>query len=142
MHPNKNGLQQRDIVGTNLAETKFWKRLLEDYQTRQVIFELKNYRDLSASDYRQVNSYLCNEYGKAAFIITRDFNNNLSKDKELSWAKELYNDHRKLIIKLSAKFLEKHLRKARSPHKHDAADKELNNLIDTYFRQYLISKSR
>ncbi len=142
IHPNKNGLQQRDIVGTNLAETKFWKRILEDYQTRQIIFELKNYKELSASDYRQVNSYLCNDYGKLAFIVTRDFNNNLSKDRELNWAKELYNDHKKLVIKLSAKFLEKHLRKARSPQKHDALDKELNNLIDTYSRQYLIMKSK
>jgi len=142
IHPNKNGLQQRDIVGTNLAETKFWKRVIEDYKTRQVIFELKNYRDLTSSDYRQINSYLCNDYGRIAFIVTRDFNNNLAKDRELNWVKELYSDHKKLVIKLSAKFLEKHLRKARSPQKHDALDKELNNLIDTYLRQYLITKAR
>ncbi|MBD9655868.1 ATP-binding protein [Pseudomonas sp. PDM12] len=142
IHPNKNGLQQRDIVGTNLAETKFWKRIIEDYQTRQIIFEVKNYKDLTANDYRQVNSYLCNEYGRIAFIVTRDFNNNLSKDKELNWAKELYSDHKKLVIKLSAKFLEKHLRKSRSPQKHDALDKDLNNLIDMYSRQYFITKAR
>ncbi|KAA0974990.1 P-loop ATPase, Sll1717 family [Pseudomonas sp. ANT_H12B] len=142
IHPNKNGLQQRDIVGTNLGETKFWKRVTQDYQTRQIIFEVKNYKELTASDYRQVNSYLCNDYGKIAFILTRDFNNNLSKDKELNWAKELFHDHKKLVIKLSAKFLEKHLRKSRSPQKHDALDKELNNLIDTYSRQYLITKFR
>lgn len=142
IHPNKNGLQQRDIVGTNLSETKFWKRVNEDYKTRQIIFEVKNYRELSATDYRQVNSYLCNGYGNLAFIITRDFNNNLSKDKELNWVKELFSDHKKLVIKLSAKFLEKHLRKARSPQKHDALDKELSNLIDTYIRQYLITRSR
>jgi len=140
IHPNKCGLQQRDIVGTNLGETKFWKRIQEDYQTRQIIFEIKNYRELGAAEYRQVNSYLCNEYGRIAFFVTRDHNNNLSKDKEINWAKELFNDHKKLVVKLSAKFLEKHLRKARSPQKHDALDKELNNLLDTYSRQYLITK--
>ncbi|MDH1107210.1 ATP-binding protein [Pseudomonas otitidis] len=142
IHPNKNGLQQRDIIGTNLAETKFWKRIHEDYQSRQIIFEVKNFRELSATEYRQVNSYLCNDYGRIAFIITRDFNNNLSKDKELNWAKELFNNHKKLVVKLSVKFLEKHLRKARSPQKHDALDKELNNLLDTYARQYLITKAK
>lgn len=142
IHPNKNGLQQRDIIGTNLAETKFWKRIIQDYKTRQVIFEIKNFKELGASEYRQVNSYLCNEYGNIAFIITRDHNNNLTKDRELNWAKELYNTNRKIVIKLSSKFLEKHLRKARSPQRHDAIDKELNSLIDTYLRQYLINKSR
>ncbi|MGE9762126.1 P-loop ATPase, Sll1717 family [Pseudomonas sp. PDM20] len=142
IHPNKNGLQQRDIIGTNLAETKFWKRILEDYQSRQIVFEIKNYRELNATEYRQINSYLCNDYGRIAFLITRDFNNNLSKDKELNWAKELHSNHKKIAVKLSVKFLEKHLRKARSPQKHDALDKELNNLLDTYIRQYLIIKAR
>lgn len=141
-HPNKNGLQQRDVVGTNLEDGKFWKRILTDYQTRQVVFEIKNYCDLGATEYRQVNSYLSNDYGRIAFIVTRSFNNNLEKGRELGWAKELYNDHKKIVIKLSAKFIEKHLRKLRSPQKHDALDKELNSLLDTYIRQYLINKSK
>ncbi|WP_262927309.1 P-loop ATPase, Sll1717 family [Phytohalomonas tamaricis] len=139
-NPNKNGLQQRDIVGTNLGETKFWERVLQDYKTRQVVFEVKNYRDLSASEYRQVNSYLCNDYGSIAFIITRDHSNNLTKDRELNWAKELYCNHNKLVVKLSCKFIEKHLRKIRSPQKHDALDKELNSLVDTYIRRYFSAK--
>ncbi len=142
LHPNKNGLQQRDIVGTNLAETKFWKRIFEDYKSRQVIFEIKNYKDLGANEYRQVHSYLANDYGCFAFIVTRDLNNNLKKNKELNWAKELYNEHKKVVIKLSVNFIEKHLRKARNPQKHDAVDKELNSLLDTYTRHYFANKCK
>lgn len=142
LHPNKNGLQQRDIVATNYGERSVWKRILEDYKVRQVTFEIKNYQDLTQSDYRQINSYLNNEYGTLAFVITRDFKNELDKHKELAWAQEIYHTQRKLIVKLSFKFLEKHLSKARSPQKHDAVNQEINKLLDTYFRQYLQIKSK
>jgi len=141
-HPNKNGLQQRDIVGTNLEESVFWRRILKDYGSRQVVFEIKNYQDLSADEYRQLHSYLSKDYGRFAFIITRAFNNNLEKGKELNWAKELYTEHQKVVIKLSVKFIEKHLRKLRNPQKHDAVEKELNSLLDTYIRRYFQNKCK
>ena len=142
MHPNKSGLQQRDIVATNMCESNLWRRIFEDYSSRQIIFEVKNFRELKGAEYRQINSYLCHEYGSLAFIITRDTTNNLRKHRELEWAKELYNGHKKIIIKLSSNFLEKHLSKVRSPKKHDAVEKELNHLLDTYIRNYFNSKCR
>jgi hypothetical protein len=143
LHPNKNGRQQRDIVATNMATTPVWNRIREDYGTRQVIFEVKNYVDLTADEYRQVNSYLCNEYGKLAFIITRCSDNNLKKGRELDWAQELYFNHdKKVVIKLSEHYLVKHLSKLRSPQKHDAANIELNKLIDTYIRRYLVLRAK
>ncbi|MEE4962431.1 ATP-binding protein [Pseudomonas alliivorans] len=142
LHPNKNGLQQRDIVATNLADSGVWSRILTDYQTRQVIFEIKNYRDLTASDYRQVNGYLYKEYGRLAFIINRDFNDNLEKHRGLHWVKEIYDNHNKIIIKISHKFLERHLSKMRSLQKHDEANKQLSKLMDLYIRTYLTNKSR
>lgn len=142
MHPNKNGLQQRDIVATNLTNTGLWKRIYEDYDSRQVIFEVKNFKELKAPEYRQINSYLCNDYGRLAFILTRDHTNNLEKHRELQWAKELFNNHKKVVIKISSKFIEKHLSKVRSPKKHDAAEKELNHLLDTYIRNYFTNKCK
>ncbi|QWA27005.1 ATP-binding protein [Pseudomonas sp. RC3H12] len=142
LHPNKNGLQQRDIVATNLSEASVWSRILNDYKTRQVIFEIKNYKDLTSSDYRQVVGYLYKEYGQLAFVVCRDHTDNLEKHKELQWVKEVYDNHNKLIIKLSVKFLERHLSKMRSPQKHDEANKQLSKLIDLYIRSYLTSKCR
>lgn len=142
LHPNKNALQQRDVVATNLEDSKFWARVLKDYQTRQVIFEIKNYKDLTSNEYRQLHSYLCKDYGSLAFIVTRAVNNNLEKGKELNWTRELYSEHKKVVIKLSVKFIEKHLKKIRNPQKHDALDKELNSLLDTYVRKYFPIKCK
>ncbi|MBZ5718369.1 ATP-binding protein, partial [Haemophilus influenzae] len=85
-----------------------WNRILTDYGSRQVIFEIKNYKDLGATEYRQVNSYLYKHYGRLAFIINRDHTENLEKHKELMWVKELYDNNDKLVIKLPSKFLERH----------------------------------
>lgn len=142
LHANKNGLQQRDIIATNLADTSVWKRILTDYQSRQIIFEIKNYKDLGAAEYRQVNSYLYKDYGRLAFIINRDHSENLEKHKELTWVKEVYDNHNKLIIKLPSKFLERHLSKMRSPQKHDEVNKQLSKLIDQYIRTYLNNKCK
>jgi ABC-type thiamine transport system ATPase subunit len=143
LHPNKNGRQQRDILATNMATTPVWSRILSDYGARQIIFEIKNYDDLSEDEYRQMNTYMANEHGRLAFIINRSPDNNLKKGKELDWAQELYFNHnKKIVIKLSEKYLTKHLSKLRSPQKHDAANIELNKLIDTYIRQYLILKAK
>ena len=54
LKPNNSAIQRRDIVATNMAEIGFWKRILEDYKTRQVIFEIKNYKELELADFRQV----------------------------------------------------------------------------------------
>lgn len=83
LHSNKNGLQQRDIVATNLGDTAVWKRVLSDYQTRQVIFEIKNYNELGATEYRQIGSYMSKEYGRLAFIVNRDHSNNLEKKQRI-----------------------------------------------------------
>jgi hypothetical protein len=40
-HPNGNAVQRRDIIGTNGGKSDFWKRVLEDYKTRQVVFDAK-----------------------------------------------------------------------------------------------------
>ncbi len=143
LHPNKNGLQQRDIVATNMSAVPVWKRILQDYGSRQIVFEIKNHIDLSEDGYRQMNTYLCNDHGQLGFMICRASNNNLEKGKELNWAQELYfNQGKKIVVKLSEKYLVKHLSKLRSPQKHDAANIELNKLIDTYIRQYLILRAK
>ena len=142
LKPNKNAVQRRDIVARNQAKTDAWKRILADYGSRQVIFEVKNHCDLGPDDFRQMNSYLTREYGKLGFIITRESDESLRKDKDLGWVKEMYFEHDVLIIKLTGTWLSKYLSKARNPQKHDAADKALNGLIDRYVRNYLSHRVR
>jgi len=137
LKPNNNATQRRDIVARNNGSTDSWKRILDDYSARQVIFEAKNYVDLGPDEYRQMQSYLVRDYGSLGFIITRDADESLRKDKELRWVREIYHEHKKLIIKLTSTWLSKFLSKARNPQKHDAADIALGGLLDRYVRNYL-----
>lgn len=139
LHPNKNLTQRRDVVGRNTGNTETWKRILEDYGSRQVVFEAKNYSaDLGPAEYRQMLSYLTGEHGKMGFIINRSKEASLETDKELQWVREIYHEHdRRVIVKLPASLLAGWLSKLRNPQKHDAADKGLGSLLDTYERMYV-----
>jgi len=137
LHPNKGSVNRRDLVGTNLAQTTFWKRVEKDYNSRQVVFEVKNYSAPTLEDYRQIQSYMSGAYGNIAFLICRHWSVNLENDsKDLSWIKTIYGDHRKVIVKLTAKFISDILSKLRNPRKHDAGDNALGTLLDIYERLY------
>lgn len=139
LNPNVNRTQRRDVVGRNAEGTETWRRVLRDYHSRQVVFEIKNFsRDLGRDEYRQMLSYLCGEHGKLGFIINRGEDANLHKDRELQWVREIYHEHdRRVIVKLPAKLICSWLSKLRSPQKHDAPDKGLGSLLDRYERMYL-----
>ncbi|CAA2108239.1 P-loop ATPase, Sll1717 family [Variovorax paradoxus] len=141
LHPNKDSVNRRDIVGTNLAQTGFWNRIQSDYSTRQVIFEIKNYEGPTLEDYRQTLSYLSGPYGNLGFIISRDWNANLEKDRDLTWVRSIYYEHKKVIVRLSGKFISDILGKLRNPQKHDAGDRALFSLLDDYERLYFSQPS-
>lgn len=135
LHPNQHAVQRRDIVATNQGTRGFWKRIRDDYETRQVIFEVKNFEEIGIEEYRQVNGYLTREYGKLGFIICRDKQSGLVKGRELEAFKEFYFQG-KVIIKITATSLTGILSKLRSPAKIDAGDKVLDNQLDTHIRLY------
>jgi hypothetical protein len=136
LHPNQTAPQRRDIVCSNLADKGAWRRVLDDYQSRQVIFEIKNKLGVTPEDFRQMRSYLHDEYGRLGFIITRDPKWDLYAGPELEFCREMYNKHRVIIIKLTGTFLYSLLSKLRSPGKRDPCDYSMNKLIDTYVRLY------
>jgi hypothetical protein len=139
--PNGSSTQRRDIVATNLCRTESFKRIYSDYNSRQIIFEVKNFKEIGREEYRQMLSYLHDKYGSLGFIVTRDEDENLRSGRELDWLREIYTSHNKLIIRLTAKFFQRLLGKLRSPEKHDAVDKNLNALLDKYERNYLSARS-
>ena len=142
LKPNQSATLRRDIVATNLGDGTAWQRILEDYQSRQVIFEVKNKRSLSSQDYQQVVTYLSGYYGKLAFFITRDTTENLLKGRDLDWFKELHASHGVFVIKLTANFFRKQLHKLRNPQKHDTVNNAINRLLDTYTRLYLSGQTK
>ncbi|MGY8333796.1 hypothetical protein L1Q87_24245 [Klebsiella pneumoniae] len=140
-HPNGNAVQRRDIIGTNGGKSDFWKRVLEDYKTRQVVFDAKNFEELGPSEYRQLQSYLTGPYGKLGFIINREESEALKSGRDLDWTKEMYQSHNSLIIKLPAKYISKLLQKLRNPEKHDAIDSQMGKLLTLYETSYMAIKS-
>lgn len=134
---NGNGVQRRDIVGTNLAKSVAWSRIEKDYGVRQVVFDAKNYKGIGRDEYRQMSTYLNGPYGRLGFLVTRDDDESLRTGSELDWVREIYTTDKKLIVRLSYKFFQRLLGKLRNPEKHDAVDSALSSLLDTYERRYL-----
>ena len=135
LHPNQQAVQRRDVVATNQGIRGFWKRIREDYETRQLIFEIKNYEEIGIDEYRQMNGYLTREYGRMGFIVCRDKQPGLVKGRELEAFREFYIQN-KLIVKVTAATLTGILSKLRSPTKVDAGDLALQHQLDTHIRMY------
>lgn len=137
LHPNGAAVQRRDVVARNTGGRPAWKRIYDDYQVRQVIFEIKNYdTDLGPVEFRQMSSYLRDSYGRLGFIVNRSKNINLEGGKELDWVREIWHNQI-LVVKLNADYLLKMLTKLRTPQKHDEPDTSLGGLLDRYERLYL-----
>lgn len=136
LHPNRDGVNQRDIVATCMAKEGFWRRLFESYDTRQVVFEVKNVDEVKKDDVSQLAGYLGDHYGSAGFIVTRSLDEN-PNGAVLGWIREHFVRERKLILLLPAKILHRLLGKARGLSRHDVVGEQLNKLLDRYERRYL-----
>jgi hypothetical protein len=134
--PNLNAIQRRDIVATNQGTSSFWSRIINDYNSRQIIFECKNYEDMTLEDYRQALSYTSGVYGKFIILVNRSQNEGLTS-KERGWVKEFYDKHDVLIFTVPANTLLRCVRKIRNAKRHDYTDETLNKRLDTYERSYL-----
>jgi len=139
LHPNKDAIQRRDVVSTNMAKEGFWNRVREDYKCRQVVFEIKNYSKLKIDDIRQAHSYSGEPYGRFIIIITRNQNEGLS-NTEKGWVKEFWDLHNVVIFVLPAMILSRCISKLRSRQRFDYADDQLNKRLDTFLRSYLSLK--
>ena len=115
LHPNKDAVQRRDIVATNQGIGGFWKRIRDDYETRQVIFEVKNFEDLGIEEYRQMNGYLAREYGRLGFIVCRDKQLGLVKGRELEAFREFYLQG-KVIVNIASYDARGHPLKTAEPY--------------------------
>lgn len=142
LKPNKGAKARRDVVATNLGEGDVWRRIYDDFGSRQVTFEIKNVENLTAEDYHQVRFYLSGQYGRIGFIVARSESTELYKNGELEWVRELYAMHNVLIVKLTGRFLSKQLDKLRNPQKHDAVDNSIHSLLDTYTRLYVVGETK
>ncbi len=136
IHPNEDDVARRDIVATNSSISGFWRRILEDYKARQVVFELKNYSDLKPPDYNQAYSYSGGIYGSITFIVYRSENEG-ANENEKSHLLDMYSRHNHLIVLLPAIVLQRCVSKQRSKSREEYWEKALAKRLDTHLRSYL-----
>ena len=138
LQPSRGAVKQRDVVASNNAESGFWKRVLDDYQSRQVVFEVKNYEELKTKDFDQALSYSGRQYGSFVVIVHRTEAEGLNS-KVRAWIKEYWDQHDLIIMTLPVTILARCIRKFRSPSPKNQSyvERVLNKRLDTFQRRYV-----
>ena len=66
------GVLIRDLIFYNHRSFDFLKDIYDEYNCRQIVFELKNVKELNSDHVDQINRYLCDHFGKFGVIVTRN----------------------------------------------------------------------
>jgi hypothetical protein len=136
LRPNGPAVQQRDVVATNMASGGFWKRVLDDYGSRQIVFEVKNYADLRQDDIKQAVCYSGKDYGRFVVIVHRGEAEGLDQTRR-AWVREYWTHKNTVVFLLPASMLARGAAKLRNPERADYMDRALNKRLDTFTRKYL-----
>ena len=67
-----SGAQIRDLVFYNTRSVDFLQDIHRDYDSRQLVFEFKNVRDIAGRHVNQLNRYLTHEFGRFGVLVTRN----------------------------------------------------------------------
>lgn len=92
-----SGSQIRDLIFYNNRSIDFLDEIYKDYDSKQLIMEMKNVFAIKREHINQLNRYLSNQFGNFGIIITR---NPLSKAMFKNTI-DLWSGHRKCIIALT-----------------------------------------
>ncbi|THT95310.1 transposase [Lampropedia puyangensis] len=105
-----DGSQIRDWIASNRASGGFWDIVRGKYGATQVVFECKNYENLSADDFHQVQYYFSETFGRFGLIF---FRGSEIKDSYLRHIANVVNKNQAgLILPLTQRDLEVFLRQA------------------------------
>ena len=66
------GVLIRDLIFYNNVSQKLLKDIYEKYNSKQLVFELKNVKSVTTTHINQLNRYLNNEFGSFGIIFTRN----------------------------------------------------------------------
>ena len=67
-----SGAQIRDLIFYNNRSHELLKTIYDTYGSRQIVFELKNVKELEREHINQLNRYMNDEFGKFGVIFTRN----------------------------------------------------------------------
>lgn len=126
-----DGSSIRDWVASNRAAGGFWAVVREKYGATQVVWECKNYKDISADDFHQVSYYFSNTFGRFGIIA---FRGDEVKDSYFKHIGNVANKNQTgLILILTQRDLEVFLRQAikgtvKEGHIQDRFDFHVRNI--------------
>jgi hypothetical protein len=105
-----DGTEIRDWISSNRASSGFWETIRNKYGSTQIVWECKNYVDLSADDFHQVQYYFSQTFGKFGVIAFRGME---VKESYLKHIANIANKNQAgLILPLTQRDLEVFLRQA------------------------------
>ena len=105
-----DGSQIRDWIASNRASGGFWEVVRNKYGATQVVWECKNYEDLAASDFHQVQYYFSDAFGRFGIIAFRGAE---IKDSYLRHLSNVLNKNQAgMILLITQRDLEVFLRQA------------------------------
>lgn len=84
----------RDLIFYNNRSFDFLKDIYDDYGSKQIVFELKNVKEITRDHIFQLNRYLNNSFGKFGIIVTR----NTPKRNIFQNTIDLWSGQRRCII--------------------------------------------
>lgn len=67
-----SGTQIRDLIFYNNRSYDFLKDIYDDFQTRQIVMELKNVAKVERDHVNQLNRYLTESFGRFGILVTRN----------------------------------------------------------------------
>lgn len=103
-----SGSQIRDLIFYNNCSYQFLKEIYEEYDCKQIVFEMKNVKEVSRDHINQLNRYLTDQFGRFGILVTR----NRLKKSIFQNTIDLWSGQRKCIICLT--------------------DDDLNLMVDVY----------
>ena len=99
----------RDWIASNRASSGFWAVMRNKYHATQVIWECKNYDNLSADDFQQTAYYMNNTAGRLVVVVFRaqELDNSYARHVE-----RIANDKQGMVLLLTEKDVRVFLRQA------------------------------
>lgn len=92
-----SGVLIRDLIFYNNRTNEFLNDLFEIYGSKQIVFEMKNVKEISRDHINQLNRYMTDSLGKFGVLVTR---NELTKARRQSTI-DLWSGQRRCIVTLT-----------------------------------------
>ena len=97
-----SGTQIRDLIFYNNTCTDFLSEIYKTYDCRQIVFELKNVKEIEREHINQLNRYMSDSFGRFGIIFTR----NKPSRQMLQNTIDLWSGQRRCILILDDSDLE------------------------------------